>query len=867
MSPRLNDELASLLKYGAIKTELPTFITDNLSRKFELRTYQKEAIASFIFHFESDRRQRPTQLLFHMATGSGKTIIMASQILYLYQQGYRNFIFFVNSTNIIEKTKDNFMNKLSSKHLFVDKITFVDREVRIKEVKNFEATNKDDINILFSTIQGLHTTLNFPQENSITFEDFKDKKIVLLSDEAHHINTMTRTNLSKEEELEKNSWEGTVNKIFRSNVNNLLLEFTATTDFEHPAIKAKYEDKVLYDYTLKQFRQDGYSKEVKVLESDITHMERALQAIILSQHRRKVAEKNKIHLKPVILMKSKTIAESEEFEKKFYDKIKQLKKNDLERIKLKSKNAALQRAFDYFEKNRISMENLVTELKEDFGETKCISVNSKNESEEKQLLVNTLEDKDNEIRVIFAVDKLNEGWDVLNLFDIVRLYETRDAKGGQPGKTTIAEAQLIGRGARYYPFQLADLNNKFKRKFDSDVESEVRVLEELYYHSSYNPKYIQELNQALRETGIIPEKTKEVQVRIKDTFKKTKFWRSGHLFVNKKIANDRSNVKDFSDIQVTTRFKYNLHTGRSRLETIFESENKPNVETKTRTYRLGEFGQTILRKAVYRFAFYQFSNLSSYFPKIGSIRNFVTSKNYLANIEVEITGLDEQLDNLKAEEKLEITAFVLEKMYPELQRGKAEYVGTKEFVPIPIEKCARDKILNIPIENGDKETGIAMSQTTNQELNLDLSDKNWYIYNENYGTSEEKYLIKFLHNVVEKLKSKFKEVYLLRNERLFQIYRFVDGKALEPDFVLFLKDESSKTIMYQLFIEPKGDHLLGTDKWKEDFLESIEAEYVVTNMLENNDFRIIGMPFYNERITKTKFLDKFENVLTIKIRE
>lgn len=867
MSPRLNDELASLLKYGAIKTELPTFITDNLSRKFELRTYQKEAIASFIFHFESDRRQRPTQLLFHMATGSGKTIIMASQILYLYQQGYRNFIFFVNSTNIIEKTKDNFMNKLSSKHLFVDKITFADRELRIKEVKNFEATNKDDINILFSTIQGLHTTLNFPQENSITFEDFKDKKIVLLSDEAHHINTMTRTNLSKEEELEKNSWEGTVNKIFRSNVNNLLLEFTATTDFEHPAIKAKYEDKVLYDYTLKQFRQDGYSKEVKVLESDITHMERALQAIILSQHRRKVAEKNKIHLKPVILMKSKTIAESEEFEKKFYDKIKQLKKNDLERIKLKSKNAALQRAFDYFEKNRISMENLVTELKEDFGETKCISVNSKNESEEKQLLVNTLEDKDNEIRVIFAVDKLNEGWDVLNLFDIVRLYETRDAKGGQPGKTTIAEAQLIGRGARYYPFQLADLNNKFKRKFDSDVESEVRVLEELYYHSSYNPKYIQELNQALRETGIIPEKTKEVQVRVKDTFKKTKFWRSGHLFVNKKIANDRSNVKDFSDIQVTTRFKYNLHTGRSRLETIFESENKPNVETKTRTYRLGEFGQTILRKAVYRFAFYQFSNLSSYFPKIGSIRNFVTSKNYLANIEVEITGLDEQLDNLKAEEKLEITAFVLEKMYPELQRGKAEYVGTKEFVPIPIEKCARDKILNIPIENGDKETGIAMSQTTNQELNLDLSDKNWYIYNENYGTSEEKYLIKFLHNVVEKLKSKFKEVYLLRNERLFQIYRFVDGKALEPDFVLFLKDESSKTIMYQLFIEPKGDHLLGTDKWKEDFLESIEAEYVVTNMLENNDFRIIGMPFYNERITKTKFLDKFENVLTIKIRE
>ena len=867
MSPRLNEELSSLLKYGKIKTELPIFIVNNLSAKFDLRSYQKEAIASFIFYFDNGQRQKPTQLLFHMATGSGKTIIMAAQILYLHQQGYRNFIFFVNSTNIIEKTKNNFINKLSSKYLFADKITFADKRIEIKEVKNFESTNKDDIHILFATIQGLHTTLNSPQENSVTFEDFKDKKIILLSDEAHHINTMTMNKLSNEEQYERNSWEGTVNKIFKSNSDNLLLEFTATTDFEHPAIRAKYEDKVLYDYPLKQFRQDGYSKEVKVLESDIPPMDRALQAIILSQHRRKVAEKNKIHLKPVILMKSKFIRESEEFENKFYDKIRHLKSSDLERIKVKSKNSVLQRAFDYFEKNNISLENLVTELKEDFGDDKCISVNSMDESDEKQILVNTLEDKDNEIRVIFAVDKLNEGWDVLNLFDIVRLYETRDVKDGKPGNTTIREAQLIGRGARYFPFQLADSDNKFKRKFDSDVENELRVIEELYYHSSYNPRYIQELNQALRESGIIPERTKEVQVRIKDDFKKTKFWKSGHLFMNKKIINDRSNVKDFSDIQISSRFKYTLHTGRTRTAILFESENSPSVETTTNLYRLGDLGKTILQKAIYKFDFYQFSNLKSYFPKLDSINNFVTSKKYLANIEVEVTGLKEQLENLKAEEKLDIATFVLESISPELQKGKTEYVGTKEFVPIPLEQCIKDKTLNIPIENGDKEAGIAMSETTSSELNLDLSDKNWYIYNDNYGTSEEKYLIKLLHNVMAKLKSKFKEVYLLRNERLFQIYRFSDGRALEPDFVLFLKDDASKTVLYQLFIEPKGEHLLGTDKWKEDFLETIESEYVVTTMLDNNDFRIIGMPFYNEKITKTKFLDKFENVLKVKMRE
>ncbi|MDA0062985.1 DEAD/DEAH box helicase family protein [Brachyspira hyodysenteriae] len=31
--------------------------------------------------------------MFNMATGSGKTLIMASLILYLYEKGYRNFLF------------------------------------------------------------------------------------------------------------------------------------------------------------------------------------------------------------------------------------------------------------------------------------------------------------------------------------------------------------------------------------------------------------------------------------------------------------------------------------------------------------------------------------------------------------------------------------------------------------------------------------------------------------------------------------------------------------------------------------------------------------------------------------------------------
>ncbi len=152
----------------------------------------------------------------------------------------------------------------------------------------------------------------------------------MLSDEAHHINVDTkRGKLTKEEQDEIVSWEGTVNRIFRASPDNILLEFTATIYMANPDITTKYSDKIIFDYPLKQFRKDGYSKEVKVLQSDIPLIQRALQALILSQYRRKVFEKYKKSIKPVLLFKSKTIAESKEFYNEFIEKIKTLKKTDI----------------------------------------------------------------------------------------------------------------------------------------------------------------------------------------------------------------------------------------------------------------------------------------------------------------------------------------------------------------------------------------------------------------------------------------------------------------------------------------------------------------------------------------------------------
>jgi type III restriction enzyme len=56
---------------------------------------------------------------------------------------------------------------------------------------------------------------------------------------------------------------------------------------------------------------------------------------------------------------------------------------------------------------------------------------SRDNTVDKQLAVNSLEEPANPYRIIFTVDMLNEGWDVLNLFDIVRLYETRQSGKGK----------------------------------------------------------------------------------------------------------------------------------------------------------------------------------------------------------------------------------------------------------------------------------------------------------------------------------------------------------------------------------------------------------------------------------------------------
>lgn len=839
-------------------------IIRNLNPKFELREYQKEALGRFDFYFGEYRgRKHPAQLLFHMATGSGKTLVMAANILQLYKHGYRNFIFFVNSVNIIEKTRDNFLNQLSEKYLFAPKIKFAEKEIFIKEVQNFESASPANINIFFTTIQGLHTRVNHPRENALTYEDFDDKEIVLISDEAHHLQTITKN--KKEIDLEK-SWEYTVEKIFKSNIKNILLEFTATIDLDNKNILQKYEDKIIFRYDLKQFRLDKFSKEIEVLQADLEPIDRSLQAVILSQYRRKIAEKNKLYLKPVILLKSKSIKESKDNYEGFLTKIKNLTTRDIQEISSRSKGTDLEKAFNYFQKENISSENLIRELQEDFSEEKCMLLDSENVDEEKQLKLNSLENRNNGIRAIFAVNMLNEGWDVLNLFDIVRLYDTRDGKWirgrYKPGNTTMGEAQLIGRGARYFPFQLDKTDDKYKRKFDEDIGNELRIIETLHYHSAHNPKYIDEIKSALTEMGIIPEKYVQIDLFIKDSFKKTNFWKNGIVFINNRVANPRTEIFSLEDAKIEHNYTYKLKTGELKEDIIFEEERestptKDVVRSKIK-YKLSDFGENIIRGALDKFEFYQFETLKKYFPHIKSIREFISSSNYLGGVEIEISGLKNKLNKLTPIEKLEIALFVVRSISEKARVNTSEFVGTNLFKARMLQQVFKDKKIKIDID-----------EVKNKELkDVNLAEKDWYAQNVFYGTNEEQKFISFIDGFIEKLKQKYSDIALLRNEKFFQIFDFNEGRPFEPDFIMFLKKKNKVVNIYQIFIEPKGDQFKdqrgkfkdSKEGWKEDFLLELENKAETDLKLENKYFKLIGLPFYNEKLKK-----EFEEALKNKI--
>ena len=574
-----------------------------------------------------------------------------------------------------------------------------------------------------------------------------------------------------------------------------------------------------------------------------------------------VAATHGINLKPVILFKAKKfIAESEENKANFHKLVDELTVADIERIRDKSDLKPIQQAFTFFDQEGISSNQLVRRLRAEFHESRCISVNREKDEENQQILLNTLEDRDNRIRAIFAVRKLDEGWDVLNLFDIVRCYTGRDARANKPGSTTTAEAQLIGRGARYFPFTTDEHPDRYKRKFDHDATAELRILEELHYHCLYEVRYISELRIALREEGLMDDEALvEKTLHLKDSFKETEFYKYGLVHLNDRVLNQYEHSHSFSDMGVSSKnYVHPLETGRGATEAILadNGDNAPLAALDRRDVPVRSIPAHIVKNALARNAFFTFSSLNTFFPRLRSMRQFIEDEAYLGHLAITFRGDSDALNSLSNKDQFDAMVCLLSQLETELRKNMTKYKGTESFKPNKIKETFTDTTLNL---NKDSERARG-----DEEF---VADRDWYIFNANYGTSEEKAFVRALESQIDWIKQHCNEIYLARNERHFKIYNFHDGNAFEPDYVLFLRERNGNLLTYQMFIEPKGQFLQAHDRWKEQFLLEVKERFAEETLDfelpgQTHSYRLIGMPFYNsenENAFKQEFHEAMAN--------
>ena len=279
------------------------------------------------------------------------------------------------------------------------------------------------------------------------------------------------------------------------------------------------------------------------------------------------------------------------------------------------------------------------------------------------------------------------------------------------------------------------------------------------------------------------------------------------------------------------------------------ANDSKDINAKTYTHKktileIANLNYALIQKALCKYPVYKFSTLKSYFPNLKSTREFVTSKEYLADINIEITTKHETLPyNIIAE----VCSRVLGKISQSISSIEETYVGTKDFKASYVHDVIRDKTVNYtdPHDGGQ---GVSQNDNTVPVAwKLDLSKEDWFAFEDNYGTSEEKAFVAYFKTYVVDLKNKYDKVYLVRNERQLAIYSFDAGERFEPDYILFLhKKKADGYEQIQIFVEPKGTHLLEQDSWKEDFLLELEENPVpVTKFGDDNDYKIWGFHFFN----------------------
>lgn len=125
-------------------------------------------------------------------------------------------------------------------------------------------------------------------------------------------------------------------------------------------------------------------------------------AFVMSEYRMFLFADLKLNIKPVVMIKSQKIEDSKSFYAEFFKKVKELTSYELQNLELVGIEK-LTEAINYFKEKDDTLEILEQSIKNAFTEDTSIIMNgSSDNNKENQLLVNSLEDLDNPIKLIFV---------------------------------------------------------------------------------------------------------------------------------------------------------------------------------------------------------------------------------------------------------------------------------------------------------------------------------------------------------------------------------------------------------------------------------------------------------------------------------
>jgi len=378
----------------------------------------------------------------------------------------------------------------------------------------------------------------------------------------------------------------------------------------------------------------------------------------------------------------------------------------------------------------------------------------------------------------------------------------------------------------------------------------LKIVETLHYHTINESKYIKNLHQSLNTANIEVKEDQynRLEAKIKRTIKKEPWFQHGNIYINKVEPTTAEDYQSLQDYNVHPEYDYDY---QKVIEQSFATDTEI-VANQQRHTELLIPDPRMVRKAIQRNQFYRFDNLSSYVPSITSMKQFIGSNAFLGQMKIHVSlpsGLS--LDDVSPKRKLHIIEQYLRYVETKIRHNFMKNKGTPVFEGVAIPEVIDDYVIEV-------------NRVTNTDQIIhekNMRNQDWFIYDKAYVNNLENDFIDLMNDYMDDLKEKYEDVYLIRNERKIKIVEINGTRGFMPDFLLYMKHDG---ITYQVFLEPKGQHLLEKDQWKEEFLVSLRHREDIEVLTENDDVRLLGIKFYSEEPeVKSEFREDFKGQLNI----